>query len=73
MRERPALADLEKEGNMDREHDQEVVCERGERTPVEPRDPSGGTTGADAVEIRKPPLLEVTTPNGRVWFLVNLN
>jgi hypothetical protein len=57
---------------MDREHDQEVVCEHGEHTPAE-QDLSEGTTTTDAVGIRQPPLLELTTPNGRVWFLVNLN
>jgi hypothetical protein len=59
---------------MDREHDQEVVCEHGEHTPAERPESSEGTMATDAVVgIRQPQLLEVTTSNGRVWFLVNLN
>jgi hypothetical protein len=57
---------------MDREHDQEAVVdegpgetESGPRAQVEP--------GADALPVRRPPLIELTTPSGRIWYIVNPN
>jgi hypothetical protein len=55
---------------MDREHDQDVVVpDRDEDPMVNEEQPSE----TPAAGVRKPPLLEVTTPSGRVWYLVNLN
>jgi len=59
---------------MDREQDQQVVvCERCGRAAA------GLQASPESLEQEvetgpvKPPLLEVTTPSGRVWYLVNLN
>jgi hypothetical protein len=57
---------------MDREYELEVVvgehCGRTEAEPEAPVEP-----GADAVPVKKPPLIELTTPGGRVWYIVNPN
>jgi hypothetical protein len=57
---------------MDRDHDLEVVvCERCGGTGEEPADQP--ETDACAVPVKKPPLIELTTPAGRVWYIVNPN
>jgi hypothetical protein len=60
---------------MDRELDLEVVvCERCGGTGEEPADPSKPADAhVDAVPVKKPPLMELTTPSGRVWYIVNPN
>jgi len=60
---------------MDCEHDQEVVvCEHCGRAEAEPADPSERVEpGVDAVPVKRPPLIELTTSGGRVWYIVNPN
>ena len=57
---------------MQREEDLEVVvcvhCGRAQTEPETPAEP-----GADHVPVKKPPLIELTTPGGRVWYIVNPN
>jgi hypothetical protein len=54
---------------MDRKHDLEVVvadeAEVEAEAPVEP--------SVEALPVKRPPLIELTTPSGRVWYIVNLN
>ena len=60
---------------MDQEHDEEpAACERCGHTrqhqvpSSEPTDP-GSVTAA----VRRPPLIELTAPSGRVRYVINLN
>ena len=57
---------------MDREHDLEVVVsERADEAEVERETPV--EPGVEALPVRRPPLIELTTPSGRVWYIVNPN
>jgi hypothetical protein len=71
----PASRHLGKESNMDHEHDQEpAVCEQcGQTRTHGVAPPESFDTSAVTVAVRRPPLLELTTSNGRVWFIVNPN
>jgi hypothetical protein len=65
---------------MERETDRELlVCEHCGHTVTadsntgRPDSSDATDPGANPLEVRRPPLLELTTPSGRTWYVVNPN